>query len=76
MSTNANNVWFTTNKMVLIDSRLLSDEPMTLPDGKVSEVTYDGEAAKRILSMDESHHPFTTEVDRDGSRSKTYGNDK
>ena len=26
--------------------------------------------------MDESQHPFTTEVDRAGSRSKTYGNDQ
>ena len=46
---------------------------MTLEDGQVTEVAYNAQADRRILSMDESQHPFSTVVDRGGSKSKTYG---
>ena len=46
---------------------------MKMPNGDVSELTYTDSAARRIITMDESHHPLTTETDRGGSRSISYG---
>ena len=65
--------WFTNNKQPLIDSKLFIDKPMKMPNGDVSELTYTDSAARRIITMDESHHPLTTETDRGGSRSISYG---
>ena len=48
---------------------------MKIPNGDVSELTYTDLAARRIITMDESHHPLTTETDRCGSRSVSYGDD-
>ena len=46
---------------------------MILPNGGISELTYSESVARRVISMDESNHPFTTEVDKGGSRSISYG---
>ena len=66
---------FSANKVSLIGSGLVEDKPMTLPNGDISEVTYGDEAVRQIIIMDESQHPFRTDVDRGGSRSMTYGTD-
>ena len=46
---------------------------MILPNGGISELTYSEYVARRVISMDETGHPFTTEVDKGGSRSISYG---
>ena len=46
---------------------------MILPNGGISELTYSEYVARRVISMDETGHPFTTEVDKGGSRSINYG---
>ena len=48
---------------------------MKIPNGDVSELTYTDSAARRIITMNKSHHPLTTETDRGGSRSISYGFD-
>ena len=48
---------------------------MKMPNGDVSELTYTDSAARRIITMNESHHSLTTESDRGGSRSVSYGDD-
>ena len=48
---------------------------MTLSNGEISELTYNEESERRVICMDESDHPFTTETDRSGSRSISYGCD-
>ena len=67
--------WFTHNKQPLVDNGLFIDTPMKLPNGEVSELTYSDSTARRIICMDESHHPLTTDTDRGGSRSISYGCD-
>ena len=48
---------------------------MKLPNGDVSELAYSDLTARRIICMDESHHPLITKTDRGGSRSVSYGFD-
>ena len=48
---------------------------MKLPNGVVSELTYSDSTARRIICMDESRHTLTTEIDRGGPRSISYGYD-
>ena len=48
---------------------------MKIPNGDVSELTYSNSVARIIICMDESYHPLTTEMDRGGSRSVSYGCD-
>ena len=48
---------------------------MKIPNGDVSDLTYTDSAPRRIITMDESHHPLTTNTDRGGSRSISYGFD-
>ena len=67
--------WFTHNKQPLVDSGLFINKPMKLPNGEVSELTHSDSTARRIICMDESHHPLTTETDNGGSRSVSYGFD-
>ena len=67
--------WFTHNKQLLVDSKLFINKPMKIPNGDVSDLTYTDLAARRIITTDESHHPLTTETDRGGSRSISYGFD-
>ena len=45
---------------------------MILPNGGISELTYSEYVARRVISMDERGPPFTTEVDKGGSRSISY----
>ena len=71
---NINN-WFDNNKQPLINTGLFIDKPMTLSNGEISELTYNEESERRVICMDESDHPFTTETDRSGSRSISYGCD-
>ena len=70
------NDWFTNNKQMLIDCGLFKDNKMKLPNGEISELTYPVFVARRILTMDETMHIFTTETDKGGSRSISYGFDK
>ena len=70
------NDWFSQNKQPLIDSGLFKDEKMKLPNGDISELTYSESVSRRVVCMDETDHPFTTETDRGGSRSISYGCDK
>ena len=70
------NDWFTNNKQMLIDCGLFKDNKMKLPNGEISELTYPVSVARRILTMDETMHIFTTETDKGGSRSISYGFDK
>jgi len=67
--------WFTHNKQLLVDSGLFINTPMKLPNGVVSELTYSDSTARRIICMDESRHTLTTEIDRGGPRSISYGYD-
>ena len=57
----------------MVDSGLFINKPMKLPNGEVSELTCSDSTTRRIICMDESHHPLTTEIDRGGSRSVSYG---
>ena len=59
----------------MVDSGLFINKPMKLPNGEVSELTHSDSTVRRIICMDESYHPLTTETDRGGSRSVTYGFD-
>ena len=45
---------------------------MILPNGGISELTYSESVARRVISMDEIGHPFTTEVDKCGSRAISF----
>ena len=49
---------------------------MILPNGAISKLTYSESVGRRVVCMDETYHPFTTEVDRGGSRSISYGCNK
>ena len=42
---------------------------MILPNGGISELIYSESVARRVISMDKTGHPFTTEVDKGISRS-------
>ena len=46
---------------------------MILPNGGISELTYSEYVARRVISMDETGHSFTTEVDKGGSRAISFG---
>ena len=59
----------------MVDSGLFINKPMKLPNGEVSERTCSDSTARRIICMDESHHPLTTETDRGEPRSISYGCD-
>ena len=65
--------WFTQNKPLLIKSGLAVDEPMVLPDGSTAELTIPQDCARRIINFDETDHPFSTQCDRGGTRTTTYG---
>ena len=49
---------------------------MILPNGAISELTYSESVARRMVCMDVIDHRFTTDVDRGGIRSISYGCDK
>ena len=65
--------WFTVHKPILLKSGLAIDKPMVSPDGSTAEVTVPEDCARRIINFDETEHPFSTQCDRGGSRSKSYG---
>ena len=67
------NEWFTHNKKPLINTGMFLDKKMILPNGGISELTYSESVARRVISMDETNHPFSTEVDKGGSRSISFG---
>ena len=52
--------WFTANKPILLKSRLAIDKPILLPDGSTVEVTIPEDCCRRIISFDETDHPFST----------------
>ena len=67
------NDWFSENKKTLIDSGLAIDEPITLEDGTVSELTIGERESARIVNFDETDHPLSTEYDKGGNNALRYG---
>ena len=59
----------------MVNSGLLINKPTKLLNEDVSELIYSDSTARRIICMNESHHPLTIETDRGGSRSVSYGFD-
>ena len=62
--------WFTNNKKPLVDSDLF--KKILLPNGELSQLTYSESVARRVICMDETKHPFTTEMERGCSRTISY----
>ena len=67
------NKWFNLNKRTLLESGLAIDEPMTLPDGTVAEISMDADTLRRIINFDETEHTLSTVIDRGGSRALRWG---
>ena len=44
-----------------------------LPDGSTAEITVPEDSTRQIINFDETEHPFSTQCDRGGTRTTTYG---
>ena len=52
--------WFTYNKQPLVDTGLFQNQKIILPNGEISELTYSQSCDRRVITMDETQHPFST----------------
>lgn len=52
---------------------MILNKQMILPNGEISELTYSESVTRRVISIDETCRPFSTEVDRSGSSSIRFG---
>ena len=59
---------------MIFKTGIVENREMVIPNGEISDVYYDEEASRWVISMEESNHTLSKEFDKVGPLRKTLIN--